>query len=617
MREQDSTGPRNLGATLLSQGQWEFVVWAPWRRKMDLHLLEGPCAFIPMERDAHGYHRVVVKQAEAGAKYFYRLDESHDRPDPASRFQPEGVHGPSLLVDLGAFSWTDSDWKGLALEDSIFYELHVGTYTVEGTFEALLAHLDRLAALGVNTIELMPVAQFPGNRNWGYDGVYPFAVQNSYGTPADLQKLVNAAHARGLAVTVDVVYNHLGPEGNYLREYGPYFTDRYHTPWGAALNFDGPDSDEVRHFFIRNALGWFQDFHIDALRLDAIHGIFDASAVPFLAELSMAVKSLSARVGRQMHLIAESDLNDSRVTRPTEQFGLGLDAQWSDDFHHSVHTLLTSERSGYYADFGCLHHLAKTLRNGWYYAGQYSQYRRRKHGNSPAGLPPWKFVVCNQNHDQVGNRARGERLSQLTSFEGLKLAAGTTLLSPFVPLLFMGEEYGDTAPFQYFTSHTDPHIAQAVRQGRREDFLAFEWKGEIPDPQAESTFAASKLRHALLQEEPHGTLLRFYQMLLRFRREHPFSRAERRTIAEYDAGLTLTLLYETEPHPLAVLLHFGNAPNPLSVDLPPGTWECRIDSADVHWLGPGASLPGKLRGPGTFHVTLRPNSFAVVERTAE
>ena len=568
-----------------------------------------------MQRDALGYHRVLVEQAEAGTNYFYRLDESHDRPDPASRFQPEGVHGPSRLVDLDRFQWTDSDWKGLALEDSIFYELHVGTYTAAGTFEALLAHLDGLAALGVNTIELMPVAQFPGNRNWGYDGVYPFAVQNSYGTPRDLQNLVNAAHARGLAVTLDVVYNHLGPEGNYLHEYGPYFTDRYHTPWGAALNFDGPDSDQVRHFFIHNALGWLQNFHMDALRLDAIHGIFDASAFPFLAQLSVAVNSLSARLGRQMHLIAESDLNDSRVIRPKEQCGLGIDAQWSDDFHHSVHTLLTPERCGYYADFGGVQHLAKTVRNGWYYDGQYSPYRRRKHGNSPAGLPPWKFVVCNQNHDQVGNRALGERLSQLTSFEGLKLAAGATLLSPFVPLMFMGEEYGDTAPFQYFTSHSDAQLAEAVRQGRREEFSSFAWKDQIPDPQAESTFAASKLRHSLLQEEPHATLWRFYRMLLRFRYEQAFSRARRRRIKEYEASRTLILVYETEANPWAVLLHFSSAHEPIRLDLPFGTWERRIDSADLSWLGPGASLPPKLSSKGTFMVALQPNSFAVLERT--
>jgi maltooligosyltrehalose trehalohydrolase len=316
-----------------------------------------------------------------------------------------------------------------------------------------------------------------------------------------------------------------------------------------------------------------------------------------------------------MHLVAESDLNDSRVIRPTEQFGLGMDAQWSDDFHHSVHTLLTGERTGYYADFGCLHHLAGTLKNGWYYDGQYSHHRRRRHGNSPAGLKPSQFVVCNQNHDQVGNRALGHRLSQIVSFEALKLAAGSTILSAFVPLLFMGEEYGEISPFQYFTSHTDPQLAEAVRRGRREEFLAFKWKGDIPDPQAEPTFAASKLRHTLSEEEPHRTLLRFYQMLLRFRREYQFLRTENRTSTEHEAARTLLLLYETHAKNLAVLLHFGQAPVQLNISLPSGTWERRIDSADLDWLGPGASLPPKLSAAGTFHVGLQPNSFAVLERT--
>lgn len=615
MTEQDCTRPAKLGATPLPDGQWQFAVWAPHRTRVDLRLLDGQPTRISMERDSFGYHRVVLGAAAPGAKYLYRLDDSHERPDPASRFQPDGVHGPSQLVDPHAFKWTDSDWKGIPLQDSVFYELHVGTFTPEGTFTALIPHLDRLATLGVNTIELMPIAQFPGTRNWGYDGVYPFAVQNSYGGPRDFQKFVDAAHARKLAVALDVVYNHLGPEGNYLGEYGPYFTGRYHTPWGAALNFDGPDSDEVRHFFIQNALGWLNDFHIDALRLDAIHGIFDVSAFPFLAELSTAVKSLSTRLGREIHLVAESDLNDSRVIRPNEQFGLGMDAQWSDDFHHSVHTLLTGERSGYYADFGCLHHLVVTLKNGWYYSGQYSHHRRRKHGNSPVGLKPSQFVVCNQNHDQVGNRALGERLSQLVSFEALKLAAGSTILSPFAPLLFMGEEYGEISPFQYFTSHMDPQLAEAVRRGRREEFLAFDWKGDIPDPQAESTFAASKLRHSLSKEEPHRMLLRFYQMLLRFRRECQFFRTEHRTITEHEAARTLILLYETHAQILAVLLHFGQAPVQLNISLRSGTWERRIDSADLDWLGPGASLPPKLSAAGTFHVGLQPNSFVVLERT--
>jgi maltooligosyltrehalose trehalohydrolase len=608
--------PASLGVTPLPGGEWQSVVWAPRCQQVDLRLLDDRRVFIPMERDTLGYHRVVVDKIRPAARYLYRLNNSLEYPDPASRLQPEGVHGSSQVVDLRPFEWTDSDWKGIPLEDAVFYELHVGTFTEEGTFAALIPHLDRLADLGVNTVELMPIAQFPGTRNWGYDGVCPFAVQNSYGSPGDLQKLVDSAHARKLSVTLDVVYNHLGPEGNYLGEFGPYFTDRYRTPWGAALNFDGPDSDEVRYFFIQNALYWLQEFHFDALRLDAIHGIFDASAFPFLAELSTAVNSLSADLGRKVHLIAESDLNDARVLRPIEHGGLGMDAEWSDDFHHSLHTLLTGERIGYFTDFGCLHHLATTLKNGWYYAGQYSQHRRRKHGNSASGLKRTQFVVCDQNHDQVGNRALGERLSQLVNFEGLKLAAGITLLSPFVPLLFMGEEYGETTPFQYFTSHTDPQLAEAVRRGRKEEFLAFDWKGEVPDPQAESTFAASKLRHPLSGEEPHCTLQRFYQTLLRFRRDHQLAQMAQTTITDYETACALLVLRQSGTNLLAMLMHFGKSPANLSMSLRPGVWERRIDSADRDWLGPGTTIPLRLELAGPLNVSLQPNSFAVLQHTS-
>jgi len=606
--------PSSLGATPLWDGSWQFVVWAPHHKVVELHLQRGQASLLPMEPDELGYHRIVVEEALAGQKYLYRLDKSHERPDPASRFQPDGVHGPSEVVDLGAFVWTDSSWKGLDLEDSIFYELHVGTFTRQGTLTALIPHLDELAELGVTMIELMPVAQFPGARNWGYDGVYPFAVQNSYGPPRDLQNFVNAAHSRNLGVTLDVVYNHLGPDGNYLAEYGPYFCDRYRTLWGPALNFDGPYSDEVRLFFIQNALYWLNDLHFDALRLDAVHGIFDASAFPFLAELSAAVASLSARLGRKIHLIAESDLNDVRVLRPREQGGLGMDAQWSDDFHHSVHTLLTEERSGYYSDFGDTHHLTDTLRSGWYYAGQYSRYRRRKHGNSPSGSKHLQFVVCTQNHDQVGNRALGERLSRLVDFESLKLAAGITVLSSFVPLIFMGEEYGEIAPFQYFTSHTDLQLAEAARRGRQEEFAAFEWKEQIPDPQAESTFAGSKLNRALSKEEPHRTLRRLYQGLLRFRRDYELARATQLAVVEYPSARALmVLLRGRDSRLLAMLFNFGDSAAPLTAELPSGTWEIRIDSADSAWAGHGVSLPPKLHVAGALEVKLQPHSFAVLE----
>ncbi len=607
--------PSTLGATRGPSGCWRFSVWAPHREKVELHLLSERSHSIPMRRDELGYYHASVEEASAGSQYFYRLDGAVERPDPASRFQPDGVHGASQVVDPADFSWSDADWKGLSLEDAVFYELHVGTFSPEGTFAALIPHLDRLADIGVTTVELMPIAQFPGGRNWGYDGVFPFATQNTYGSPRDLQKFVSAAHARGLAVALDVVYNHLGPEGNYLSEYGPYFTNHYHTPWGAALNFDGPQSDEVRYFFIQSALCWLEQFHIDALRLDAIHGIFDASAFPFLAELSTAVASLSTRLNRKIHLIAESDLNDARTIASIERGGTGMDAQWSDDFHHSVHTLLTRENSGYYADFGDIHHLAEIIQNGWYYSGQYSRHRQRKFGNTPPNSQSSKFVVCDQNHDQVGNRAAGDRLSRLVSFESLKLAAGITILSSFVPLLFMGEEYGETAPFLYFTSHGDPELAEAVRRGRETEFARFKWHVEVPNPQAESTFAASKLNRALASQEPHRTLERFYKALLRFRRNQRLAEAQLVAVTEFPDERALLTLRSAGSTLLAALFHFGDNPATLTIELPSGTWESRIDSADPEWLGQGGSLP-KLVVSGPFQVNIQDRSFIVLERSS-
>jgi maltooligosyltrehalose trehalohydrolase len=453
-----------LGANRLPDGTWQFLLWAPHSRSVSLKLVENGRT-IPMDALQGGYHQAVVGDLSAGTRYCYCLEDGRELPDPASRFQPEGVHGPSQLVDTGAFRWTDHNWKGRKLQGSVLYEVHIGTYTREGTFDGLVPHLPRLVELGVTSIEIMPVAQFPGARNWGYDGVYEYAPQNSYGGPEGLQRLVDAIHAHGLAVILDVVYNHLGPEGNYLNAFAPYFTDRYRTPWGQALNFDGPGSNDVRRFFRENALYWLEDYHFDALRLDAVHGIFDLSAQHFLAELKEAADELSQKLGRPIQLIAESDLNDSRLLRDRAHGGYGLDAQWSDDFHHSVHTLLTNERRGYYEDFGGIQPLVSTLQDGWHYRGQYSPHRQRSHGNQPADIAPSRFVVYDQNHDQVGNRAAGDRLSTVVPFEALKLAAGVTLLSPFTPLIFMGEEYGETAPFQYFTSHGDPALVEAVRRG--------------------------------------------------------------------------------------------------------------------------------------------------------
>src|SRR3984957_7213085 len=482
-----------LGANRRADGAWDFLVWAPKKQSVALHLFGPNDRFVSMIKDQCGHHHVVVSDLEPHSRYMYQLDGADERPDPASRFQPEGVHGASEIFDLDAFQWSDAQWKAPSLKDSIYYELHIGTFSDGGTLDGVAAHFDELSDLGVTTTELMPVAQFPGSRNWGYDGVYTYAVQNSYGGALALQRFVNAAHERGFAVCLDVVYNHLGPEGNYLGQFAPYFSSRYRTPWGEAINFDGPESGPVRRYFIENAIYWFEKFHIDSLRLGAIHGIFDFCARHILAELQDEVRLASRRLGRDLCLIAESDLNDARILLPGERGGYGLPAQWNDDFHHSVHTLLTQESQGYYADFGGVAHLADTLREGWYYDGKYSRFRRRRHGNSAAGIARSHFLVFNQNHDQVGNRACGERLSSLVNFEAQKLAAGLTLLSPFVPLLFMGEEYGETSHFLYFTSHSDRDLIEAVRRGRHEEFAAFGWHADVPDPQEETTFANSKL----------------------------------------------------------------------------------------------------------------------------
>jgi maltooligosyltrehalose trehalohydrolase len=619
---------QRIGPHRLPDGSWEFLLWAPQAPSVHLQLFPSQDLF-EMEPLPRGYFRANLSEVDDGVQYLYRLDGQRALPDPASRCQPSGVHGPSQIVDPGSFQWTDREWKGISLQRSIFYELHVGTFTPEGTFDALIPCLTNLIDLGVTTIELMPIAQFPGDRNWGYDGVYPYAPQNSYGGPAALHRLVDAAHAQGLAVALDVVYNHLGPEGNYLSAFGPYFTDRYRTPWGQAINFDGQDSDHVRRYFIENALYWLEDYHLDALRLDAVHGIFDFSARHFLAELKSNVAQLSLRLGRPLHLIAETDLNDSRLLHDPEHGGYGLDAQWSDDFHHSVHALLTKEDRGYYSDFVGLAPLAATLNDGWYFSGQYSRFRQRHFGNSPCGLSASQFVVCTQNHDQVGNRACGERLTALVDFESLKLAAGINLLSPFVPLLFMGEEYGETAPFQYFTSHGDPQLVEAVRRGRREEFAEFGWEEEVPDPQDEQTYQRSHLDHLLKKTGKHQTLHRFYQHLVRIRREFNLGSAPSHTARELGDD-ALLLIFSIPPKRLAVLFNFAR--HLVTLDAPDlhGNWVARLDSAAACWSGTNSENAGLPTAQGlrenkdahtrltsTSEFRLSARSFLVLERQDE
>ena len=599
-----------LGVNRRTDGAWEFSVWAPDRQKVAVHLFGSRDRFIPMTKNHCGYHQVLVSDIESPSRYVYQLDDLQEFPDPASRSQPDGVHSPSEIVDLSAFQWTDAGWRAPSLDESIFYELHVGAYSEKGSLDGVCSHLAELADLGVTTIELMPVAQFPGSRNWGYDGVYPFAVQSSYGGPLALQRFVNAAHAQGLAVALDVVYNHLGPEGNYLGQFGPYFTDRYRTPWGQAINFDGPQSGPVRQFFIENALYWFEQYHIDVLRLDAIHAIYDFGAVHILAELENQIQLAGKRLGRDICLVAESDLNDARVLLPSEKGGHGLPAQWSDDFHHSLHTLLTRETQGYYADFGSVGHLANVLRDGWLYHGQYSGFRRRRHGNSPCGIPRSHFVGYSQNHDQVGNRACGERLSTLVNFESQKLAAGMTLLSPFVPLLFMGEDYGEPSPFLYFTSHGDKDLVEAVRRGRREEFSEFGWSNEVADPQDETTFANSKLQHHLRNTDPHRALRLFYKELIRFRRANHLGAEANLEIMESESPPTLTVSRNVAGRRLLMIFNFGAG----EVELPSVSakehWNTELHSGDSRWLGPSDHFPRTVNPMETL--TLTGQSFVVL-----
>jgi maltooligosyltrehalose trehalohydrolase len=612
----------SLGAIHLGGGRCRFRLWAPLASEAAVHVVSGKARLLPMAKEGDGYHVLEAEDISPGDLYYYRLDGGRDLPDPASRHQPQGVHGPSEVVASG-FPWEDGAWTGLALEEHVLYELHAGCFTPEGTLEAVIPHLDGLKRLGVTAIELMPVAQFPGSRNWGYDGVFPFAVQCTYGGPAALRKLVNACHRRGLAVCLDVVYNHLGPEGNHLAEYAPYFTDRYPTPWGRALNFDGPRSDEVRRYFIENALHWIADFHIDALRLDAVHAIYDFSASPFLAELAASVRRLAERLKRRVHLIAESDLNDARLVLPAAAGGHGLDAQWSDDFHHALHALLTGEQDGYYEDYGSLADLARAMSLGYVYTGQYSKHRRRRHGNSPRLVPAWRFVVSAQNHDQVGNRLLGERLSSLVTFEQLKLAAGAVLCSPFLPLLFMGEEYGETAPFQYFVNHLDPELAEAVRQGRRKEFERFRWEGEPPDPNDETTFLRSKLDHGLRRGGKHRVLEEYYSELLRLRRELPALAVLSKDDLEVQvqAEEKVLVLWRRQPGSEAVAaFNFDGERQAAVLRLAAGDWRKLLDSAEERWLGPGSAIPRAFASPGSLELVLPPYAcvlFAREEREGE
>ncbi len=576
-----------LGASVLGD-RVTFGVWAPRCRSVEV-AVEGRRPE-PMTAGENGLFAATLGGVAPGARYHYRLDSARFRPDPASRWQSEGVHGPSVVVDPEQFMWTDQDFRGTALADLVFYELHVGTFTPAGTFEAIIPRLGALADLGVTALQLMPVAEFPGSRDWGYHGVHLFAPQSTYGGPRGLRRLVDACHARGLSVFLDVVYNHLGPEGNYLAEYGPYVTDRHATPWGPAMNFDGEGSPGVRRHIVENGRGWVREFHLDGFRLDAVHAIHDASPVHVLTEFADAVRAEAARVGRRVHVIAESHDNDRRLVSPPADGGLGLDAVWSDDFHHALHHRLTGERVGYYADFAGDHHLARALTEGFAFQGEPSTYWGRPRGTPSADLPAERFVVFVQNHDQVGNRPQGERLGALVPFDALKLAAGLLFAAPAVPLLFMGEEYGETAPFPFFTSFLDPRFAEAVRRGRAADMRSFGWTRPIPEPDAPNTFVSSRLNHSLALATRHRALREYYKRWLALRRSHPALGARHKPLAR--AALDGAVLRLTRSTPaddeVSVVANLGSVPQPWT---PPSGWRLLLDSDDRAFGGRGGARP--------------------------
>lgn len=605
----------NIGPSYLGDGRCEFAIWAPKAKQVGLSVSGpggGPGSTVPMEAGRDGYWLASLEDVWPGARYFFLL-EGRALPDPASHFQPLGVFGPSEVVDHSSFKWTDGGWENIHPASMIIYELHAGVFTPEGRLDSVIDKLDELKDLGVNAIELMPVAQFPGARNWGYDGAFPFAVQNTYGGPPALKALVDECHSRGLAVILDAVYNHFGPEGAVAPEFGNYLTENYRTPWGDAMNFDGPGSDHVRRYFIENALHWFSRYHIDGLRLDAIHAIIDNSALPFLKSLRRKAAELAITKGRPFYLFAEDDLNDTRVVA-TDEHSLGLDALWCDDYHHCVHALLTGEKDGYYADFGGVQQLVKSMNEGFAYSGQYSVFRQRSFGSRSILIPKDRFIVFCQNHDQAGNRPLGERLATLVPFEALKLSAGCLLLSPYVPLIFMGEEYGEKAPFLYFVDHSSAGLMEAVREGRKKEFMGFMQGKEPPDPGAPESFSRSVISWDARSVGRGAVLLNLYRTLIRIRREVP-ALCPSGSVAEawgLEKERMVFLRKEASGSSTFAVFNFNAAGTSLKMPFPEGRWVKAADSAEEAWDGAGSALPGVAEAP--LDTDMSPLSFALYIR---
>jgi maltooligosyltrehalose trehalohydrolase len=579
-----------------------FSVWAPSARTVELVTeADGKAERTTMREEEGGWWRAETEAGAARGGYRYAIDGRGPFPDPRSRWQPDGVHGASRPIEFAAGRMRRFSPK--PMREAVIYEMHVGTFTPAGTYRAAEERLQYLVELGVTHLELMPLATFPGGRGWGYDGVDLYAPLPAYGTPDELIHFIDECHGRGLAVLLDVVYNHLGPDGNYLGCYGPYFTDRVRTPWGEAVNYDGAGSDEVRRFVIDNALMWLRDYGFDGLRLDAVHAIYSFESIHILEELAGAVRQLGEELHRSFVLIAESDMNDPRLVHPVSRGGYGLDAHWSDDFHHALHRYFTGESAGYYADFNGLADVAKALREAYVYQGQYSPFRRRRHGRPPAGVAADQLIVCAQNHDQIGNRARGERLSMLLDVPRLKAVAALTVLSPFVPMLFQGEEWGAGTPFLYFTDHQDPKLAHAVTEGRSREFASFGWAGEVPDPQAAETFERSKLDWSEMTRPRHAELLDWHRRLIALRASRSLGRGRAKPKIRFDEKAQWLRF---EHAGLAALFNFGDRPR--RIPLPAGSWIPALasDAGDRSRANAEASGTMEIAGRDTFIYSRRP-----------
>lgn len=610
MTELDSHNYKIPGVNFRKDNAAQVVLWAPNADKAELMLTEKH-QVLPLDKKDKGYWELFSDEIKPGDRYKFLVD-GKELPDPASKAQPDGVHGASQAVDLHNTLWTGQEWQNIPLQDYLIYELHTGTFTPEGTFRSIESKLEHLKSVGITAIEIMPVAQFPGGRNWGYDGVFPYAVQNTYGGAKGLMELVDACHKQDLAVILDVVYNHVGPEGNYFNEFGPYFTEKYNTPWGNAINFDDAWCDEVRQYFIQNVLMWFRDFHIDALRMDAVHAIKDFSPKHILQEMKEAVDQLMAETGRTHYLIIEFDLNDKRFIDPIEKNGYGIDAQWADEFHHALRVTAGGERNGYYADFNGIAQLAKSYRDAYVYDGIYSPHRLKTFGTKVTDNPGQQFVVFSQNHDHVGNRMLGERTSTLFSFEMQKLMAAAVMVSPYLPMLFMGEEWGELNPFQYFVSHTDEDLIAAVRKGRKAEFASFHLDGEAPDPQSEETFEQSKLNWNSLGEKKHQTMLHYYKALIALRKNSPaLHRLNRKNLIVEcnEQQQTLQLHRWDDNQHVYCFMNFSKQPQPIVLPAGEGNLHLVFNSSSAEFGGTSKESPAS--GSGSPNPIIQPESIII------